>query len=275
MRLVLLTMVAMAAFAGNSLLNRWAVGGGHIDPQSFAALRVAAGAAVLVLIARAQGQGLPIAGWPRIIAVAGLGAYMIGFSAAYTRLDAGTGALILFATVQVTMFLGAVAAGEAIPGHRVAGALVAFGGLCLLLWPGAGAVPGIAAAAPMLVAGLGWGVYSLTGRLSASPLGATAGNFLLCLPLMLAALPFAPAIEISPGGLAVALFAGAVTSGLGYALWFSVVPALGATRAAVWQLTVPVIALMGGAALLRETPEPPVLVATAIVIGGVMLALRR
>lgn len=274
MRLLILTLLAMVAFAGNSLLNRWAVGGGHADPYAFAAIRVASGAVVLLALVAWQRRRLHWAGGRSVLAVAGLATYMLGFSAAYRQLDAGAGALVLFAMVQVTMFAGALLARERFPPTRVLGGGLAFAGLCWLLWPGSGGLPGPSAALPMLAAGIGWGVYSLTGRHAGDPLAATATNFALCLPLMLLALPLG-AQATDATGVAVAIGAGALTSGLGYALWFSVLPGLGATRAAVWQLTVPVIALAGGFALLGETPAPSVLIAAVVVLGGVTLALRR
>lgn len=274
MRLVALTALAMAAFAGNSLLNRWAVGGGHADAFGFAALRVAAGALVLLALVRMRGGALPWRGPGRAVAVAGLAAYMLGFSAAYLGLDAGTGALILFATVQVTMFAGALWAAEPVPPRRWRGAGLALAGLAVLLWPGAGAVPALGPALAMLVAGVGWGVYSLGGRRATDPLAATAANFALCLPLVL--LPLAiwlPALDGT--GVALAVVSGAVTSGLGYALWFAVLPALGAGRAAVAQLSVPVIAMAGGALLLTEPPALAAVLAAAVVLGGVAVGLRR
>lgn len=275
MRLVVLTALAMAAFAGNSLLNRLAVGGGHADAFGFAALRVAAGALVLLALVRMRGgAALPWRGPGRAGAVAGLAAYMLGFSAAYLALDAGTGALILFATVQVTMFAGALWAAEPLPPRRWLGAGLALGGLALLLWPGAGAVPAPGPALAMLVAGLGWGVYSLTGRRATDPLAATAANFALCLPVVLLPLAIWPP-ALDGAGVALAVLSGAVTSGLGYALWFAVLPALGAGRAAVAQLSVPVIAMAGGALLLAEPPALAAVLAAAVVLGGVGLGLRR
>lgn len=274
MRLLVLTAIAMVAFAGNSLLNRAAVGGGHIDPMLFAALRVAAGALVLAALTLVRGRTLAWAGHGRFWAVAGLAAYMLGFSSAYLALDAGTGALVLFATVQITMFAGALAAAEPVPPARWIGAVMAMAGLGMLLWPGSGAIPAAGPALAMVLAGVGWGVYSLTGRKAANPLSATAANFVLCLPVVLLPLPWA-GMQADPTGVLLAIVSGAVTSGLGYALWFAVVPHLGAARAAVAQLSVPVIALAGGAVLLAESPAPTLLLAASVTLGGVALAMRR
>lgn len=256
----------MVAFAANSLLNRAAVGAGLIEALPFALLRVIAGAVTLGLLARA---------WPartNVVPALWLAVYLIGFSLAYVALDAGVGALILFACVQVTMLAGAAIGGEALPARRLLGALVAMAGLAALLLPGTGAVPALTPAIAMAAAGVGWGLYSLAGRGAGAPLRATAANFMLAVPmLVLAALPFGWG---SPSGMGVvlALVAGAVTSGLGYALWYRVLPALGAGRAAVAQLSVPVIALAAGALLLGEGLGLAAMLAAGVVLAGVAIA---
>lgn len=206
----------------------------------------------------------------------GLLVYLLGFSLAYRALDAGTGALILFGTVQITMFAGALASGESVPARRWAGAALAFAGLALLLLPaeGIGADPG--AAGLMALAGIGWGAYSLAGRSVRDPLGATAANFVLALPLGLGLALLWPgawaAMSAQPLGLGLAALSGAVTSGLGYALWYSLVPRLGAARSAIAQLTVPLIAAAGGLALLGEVPGRGFVLSAALVLGGVAWA---
>lgn len=256
----------MLAFAANSLLNRAAVGGGQIGAMPFAVIRVLAGALVLGLLARARPTRANLA--PALW----LTLYLVGFSLAYAALDAGIGALILFAGVQVTMLAGAVALGEHPPPRRFAGAALALAGLAALLLPGTGAVPGLAPALLMAVAAGGWGLYSLAGRGSAAPLRATAANFLLAAPMVaLAALPFGLG-EVAPMGVGLALVSGALTSGLGYALWYRVLPELGAGRAAVAQLSVPVIAILGGALWLGEALSLGATLASAVVLAGVALA---
>lgn len=278
MRLLLLTALAMAAFAANSVLNRMAVGGGLIGAEGFAVIRVAAGAGMLAVLVgwRHLARGADL--WPgwsgRSAGVAGLLVYLFGFSAAYRALDAGTGALVLFGCVQITMFAGAVVAREAVPGRRWLGAGIAFAGLVLLCAPGGAAVP-LVPALSMAAAGVGWGVYSLAGRGSRDALAGTAANFGLALPLALAvALVAGVSFEATGGGVALALVSGAVTSGLGYALWYAVLPELGAARAAVAQLTVPVIAAGAGAVLLAEPPGWRFGVAAVLVLGGVAVASR-
>jgi drug/metabolite transporter (DMT)-like permease len=276
MRLALLTALAMIAFAANSVLNRMAVGSGAMDVMSFALIRLLAGAGMLglLLILRHRRGGALWAGWPgRATGVIGLLAYLIGFSAAYLALDAGMGALILFASVQVTMFAGALAGGEAVPPRRWLGAGLALSGLAVLLAPGAGGVPSLAAAAAMVCAGVGWGFYSLAGRATRDALGATAWNFLLSVPVALALFALWPAEAlVTARGLWLAILSGAVTSGLGYALWYALVPALGAARAGVAQLTVPLIAAAGGLALMGEAVSLRFALAAALVLGGVGLA---
>lgn len=277
MRLFLLTSLAMLAFAGNSVLNRMAVAGGTMDPVAFAVWRVVAGAgmlALLVVFRRARSGGVVWAGRAgRGVGVAGLLVYLFGFSLAYAALDAGTGALILFGAVQVTMFLGALWLREAVPPRRWVGAGMAFGGLVLLLAPGQGAVP-VTAAGMMALAGVGWGFYSLAGRRAGDALAATAANFLLAVPVALLALALMPeaAGTATPPGIALAVLSGAVTSGMGYALWYAVLPQLGAARGAVAQLTVPVIAAAGGAALIGEAVGWRFALSAAMVLGGVAWA---
>ena len=273
MRLILLTAHAIIAFAATSVLNRMAVAPGWIGPVEFAVIRLGAGAAMLavLLLVRRAAQGAAV--WPgtagRLVGVAGLLVYLFGFSLAYRGLDAGTGALILFGAVQITMFVGALLAHESLPSRRWAGAGLAMAGLALLLTPGAGT---LTAMALMAAAGIGWGFYSLAGRKAADPLAATAWNFLLAVPLALALLPIL-GWQIPQGrGVALAVLSGAFTSGLGYALWYALVPKLGAARAGVAQLAVPMLAAMGGAVLIAEVPAPRFWIASAIVLGGVALA---
>ena len=270
MRLFFLTLLTMLAFAANSVLNRWAVGPGHIGAVEFAMVRLLAGAAMLTALVLWQRGGLA---WPgvrgRISGVLGLSAYLIGFSLAYRGLDAGTGALVLFGTVQVTMFAGALMSREIVPGQRWLGAVLALAGLATIAAPG---TAGLTPLALMAVAGLGWGIYSLAGRGATDPLAATAWNFLLSVPLVLLLGLMTEVAVPDAEGVALAVASGAVTSGLGYALWYQILPQLGSARAAVAQLAVPVIAALGGAVLLAELPGLRFWLAAALVLGGVALA---
>jgi len=268
MRLLALACIVMLAFAANSVLNRLGVGAGLIDPVNFAVVRLASGAAVLGALLLVRG-GSRWPGWQgRLPGVAGLLIYLFGFSAAYLALDAGTGALILFGVVQITMFAGALWSGEPVPARRIGGAVLALVGLALLLSPKGGA---LLPEASMALAGIGWGIYSLAGRGQKDALAASAWNFMLALPVGLIVLAVWPG-HWTAAGLALAVLSGAFTSGLGYALWYRVVPQLGAGRAATAQLTVPLIAALAGFTLLAELPGPAFWLAAILVLGGVAVA---
>lgn len=269
----------MSAFAANSVLNRMAVGAGEIDPITFAIVRLWSGAGILAILLglRRLRGGKLWSGWQgRLVGVFGLLVYLFGFSVAYLSLDAGVGALILFGSVQVTMFAGALVVRETVPPRRWLGAGLAFSGLVYLMAPGSAAVPSLSAGAAMTLAGVGWGIYSLAGRRAGDALGATAWNFLLAVPVSLLVLQLVPASPdlqtISSAGLGLAVVSGAITSGLGYALWYALVPQLGAARAAVAQLTVPVLAALGGALIIGEAVDLRFVLSTLLVLGGVALA---
>ena len=282
MRLFLLTAFVMVAFAANSVLNRLALAGTEIGPLVFAFYRVGSGALMLAVLVLIRDRRLSLPGPYRAAGTLSLSLYMLAFSVAYVALDAGVGALILFGGVQVTMFAGAVLAREPVPLMRWLGAGMAFGGLIWLLWPdGTGAMP-VLHALVMVAAALGWGVYSLVGRRSGEPLRATAANFVLAVPicwLVLILMPVSPeTVSPTTRGVALAVVSGMVTSGLGYALWYSVLPKLQASVASVAQLTVPVIAMAGGMVFLGEVLTPRFVIASVLVLGGVavsVLAVRR
>ncbi len=274
MKLFALTTVAMIAFAANSVLNRLALAEGAIDPASFAVIRVISGAVMLSILVLASKRDFDMLRGGRVWPVLSLVAYLVGFSFAYVSLATGAGALILFGGVQVTMFAGAVITRDTIPVTRWIGAGLAFAGLAYLLWP-SGDAPSAIGAVLMAIAAVGWGIYSLLGRGVKDPLAETAANFVLATPLCLLAFLLAGTSVITPSGIALAVVSGALTSGLGYALWYAVIPALGASRAAVSQLTVPIIAAAGGAVFLSEGLTLRFAVATALVLGGVLISLRQ
>lgn len=268
MRFALLTALTMVAFAANSLLTRMAVEGGHIDPSGFAILRVASGALVLGMLMTLRQGRLPILRPRRLGGAFSLAAYMVGFSLAYLTLDAGLGALILFGVVQITMFLQGALTGSAPSARQISGAALAFAGLLLALWPGAEGAADPAGAALMVLAGLGWAAYTILGRRAADPLAATSANFLLCLPIMLVLL-LGAGLTFSVTGVALALLCGGLTSGLGYALWYRLLPQMEGATAAVVQLSVPIIAILAGALLLGESLTLWTALATALVVGGI------
>ncbi len=274
MRFFLLTALVMTLFASNSLLNRLALMDGAIGAGEFALIRLVAGAVTLLAIVAARDRAV-MAAWRMAhpLAVAGLALYMLAFSFAYLTLDAGLGALILFGVVQLVMFAGGALMRQVSSARRIAGAGVAFAGLVWLLSP-AGVAPPLAGTALMAAAGLGWGLYSLMGARVRDPLAATAGNFALAAPPALVALVLVPgAVPVTGWGVALAVVSGAVASGLGYALWYAVLPRLAAATAGVVQLTVPVIAMAGGVLLLGEALEWRAVAAAAVVFGGVALSV--
>lgn len=276
MKLFLLVALTMTAFAANSVLNRVGVAIFGMDPVVFAVIRTGAGAVMLAgLVVLRQRAWPAVFGLKRLGGAVSLAVYMIGFSAAYLSLGAGLGALILFGVLQVVMFGWAVFERQSITPIRWLGAAIALTGLAVLLWPvGAMAVP-LWGAGLMVAAGIGWGAYTLLGRGEADALGATAVNFVLCLPLVALALlgPVAGALPL--GGIAVAVLAGAVTSGLGYALWYRVLPQLPTVTAAIAQLSVPVIAVTAGVLFLDEALTWRLIVASALVLGGIAVSLIR
>lgn len=272
MRLFLLTALTMIAFAANSVLNRLALSDTAMGPASFAAIRLASGAVMLMVLSVALQGGFRFGGRHRLAGTLSLALYVLGFSFAYVSLPAGVGALILFGGVQVTMFAGAVVLREPLPAARWLGAVVAFAGLLWLLWPGGASAPPLLASLLMGAAALGWGIYSLIGRSVENPLRSSAANFALALPIGLLVLALRPD-TLSSSGAGLAVISGAITSGLGYALWYTVMPQLGAARAAVAQLTVPVIALSGGMVFLGEALSLRFAVASVFVLGGVALSL--
>ena len=270
MKPFMLTALTMMAFAANSLLNRAALAEEIIGPGKFAGIRVASGVIMLLFLLALRDRQILRPALPNWRGIAGLSAYMLGFSYAYVSLDAGLGALILFGGVQITMFAGGVLSGEKPPMVRWMGMTLSMSGLALLFWPSDYGTLHLGAYALMTIAALGWGVYSLIGRTVDDPLHATAWNFTYSLPIAIAALWIIPdAQAASLSGVILAVISGAVTSGLGYALWYSVLPRLGATIGALSQLSVPVIALGLGALLLNEDVTLKGAISSVLVLGGI------
>ncbi len=264
----------MFAFAANSILCRMALGQGLIDAATFTTVRVCAGALFLflVLAPRWLRSGRSAGNWRAALM---LFAYMACFSFAYLSLGAGTGALILFGAVQVTMFIAALRAGEYFGPWSWAGLVFAVGGLVYLISPGITA-PDPIGALLMMSAGIAWGLYSLFGRGGGDPLAATANNFLYSVPLViLVSFVFQSDFAVSREGLLLAMASGAVASGLGYAIWYAALNGLSGTRAATVQLSVPVIAAFGGVVLLSEAITFRLLVASAATLGGVAIVLAQ
>ena len=271
MRTIALTAVAMVAFAANSVLARLAFATAGAEPLSYTGLRLIAGAVTLAILLLVRDRRLVVAGsWRGAAALFG---YAILFSIAYILLGAGTGALILFASVQIGILGWAVFKGDRPSRLEWLGLALAFGGLVYLVSPGLVA-PNAIGTALMVVAGLCWAAYTLIGRGSTSPLADTAGNFIRTLPLALVLVAAGLALQIpSPRAAAYAIASGALASGVGYAIWYAVLPRLTRTRAAVVQLTVPAIAAAGGVLLIGEPLTLRLVIATLAIIGGVAFAL--
>ena len=260
----------MAAFAANSLLCRAALRDAHIDPASFGAIRVTSGALVLALAMRLRARPTAPSDWR---AAAMLFAYVGAFSFAYLTLPAGTGALILFGAVQLTMFAVGLVRGERFAPRGWAGLALALAGFVVLVLPGVAAPPP-AGAALMAVAGVAWGAYSLRGRGVPDPLAATASNFLRAMPLALVlGLAFIVRAHADLAGVLLAIASGALTSGLGYVIWYAALRGLSSLQAASVQLSVPVIAACAGTLWLDEAFTARLLVAVVAILGGIGLVL--
>ncbi|MDM0047072.1 DMT family transporter [Variovorax dokdonensis] len=275
LRTMVLTVVAMLAFAANSILCRLALAGSSIDPASFGSLRLVSGALMLALVLRLRAR--PTAATQRVdwLAAAMLFAYVAFFSFAYLSLAAGTGALILFGAVQLTMLTAGWRGGESFGVWGWAGFALAAGGLVWLALPGVTA-PSLLGATSMAVAGIAWGVYSLRGRGVADPLAASAANFARAAPLaLLLSLILAIQAHADPRGAALAVASGAITSGLGYVVWYAALPGLSALRAATVQLSVPPLAAIGGVLFMAEPITPRLAGASVAILGGVALVLMR
>ena len=273
LRIALLTSLAMLAFASNSLLCRIALRDTAIDAATFTAIRLASGALILAIILRSRGVRPSTGGsWPM---AAMLSAYAAFFSFAYRDLTAATGAVLLFGAIQLTMMGYGLWTGERLRGLSLVGLTVTLAGLVGLLLPGLAAPPPLAALL-MLGAGVAWGVYSLLGRGAGEPIAATGGNFLRSVPFAaLLALSAAGRETADLTGTLYAVLSGALTSGLGYVLWYAALPALRATSAATIQLSVPAIAAVGGVVLLGEPITTRLLLASMAILGGIALTIHR
>lgn len=268
-----LTAITLCAFAANSLLARMALGARLADPAGFTAVRLVSGAATLWLIVTGRGSSVQRGRAGSWLSGFWLFLYAIGFSFAYLSLSTGTGALILFAAVQVTMILCGVAQGER-PGMSLwIGLTVAMGGLVVLVAPGLTA-PSPVGSLLMATAGASWGFYSVRGRGVDDPVAATAGNFVRSVPMVAAAVLITlPTIAMSPKGVLLAVLSGSLASGLGYVLWYTAMGGLSTTQASIVQLSVPVLAAVAGVVLLSEEVTVRLVVSGAAILGGVAVAV--
>lgn len=270
-RLWLLVAAAMLAFAGNSVLCRLALRDGGIDAASFTSLRLVSGALVLWLIVRLRG-GARTGG--DLLSAFALFVYAAGFSFAYLSLSTGTGALLLFGAVQATMIGRGLLAGERLATLQWCGLALALAGLVGLLLPGVSAPP-VGGALLMVAAGIAWGAYSLRGRGAGDATAKTAGNFIRAVPFALVlSLFLLRDAHADAAGIACAVVSGALTSGVGYAIWYTALPHLRAASAATVQLCAPAIAAITGIVLLGEAPTWRLLFATLAILGGIALVVR-
>ncbi len=272
-RTALCTMLALTAFAANSILCRLALEEPAIDAASFTTVRLLSGALTLLVFSSLASRSTTSVRPGNWGAASLLFLYAIAFSFAYLSLSAGTGALILFGAVQLTMILAALLAGERPAQLEWLGLVAALVGLIYLVSPGLSA-PSAAGSLLMGLAGISWGLYSLLGRGVQDPVGVTTGNFVRSVPftLLVSAVAFR-SLELSGSGVLLAMASGALTSGLGYVIWYAALPGLSATRAATVQLSVPVLAAVGGVLFLFETVTVRLLFSAVLILGGIGLSL--
>lgn len=270
-RILLLTALAMLAFAGNSILCRIALKATEIDAATFTSVRIVAGAITLLIILRLKTAAQPMSGsWPGALA---LTTYAAAFSFAYINLDAGSGALLLFGAVQLSMIAWGFYRGERFGITTTLGLALALAGLVALLLPGAN-TPALSSALLMMVAGVAWGAYSLMGRGAADPLATTTGNFLRAVPIALfISLLLISRLQWDAAGLGYAVLSGALASGVGYAIWYSALRGLKSFQAATVQLSVPILAALAGSLLLHEALTLRLLLSSAAVLGGIAIVL--
>lgn len=273
MKIVFYTVFALVCFALNSILCRLALGAEAIDAASFTTVRLVSGALTLVLLEVFFGENQLKPTKGNLLSSIFLFGYAVCFSFAYLNLTTATGALILFGTVQTTMLIAALRAGERPKRLEIVGWLAAVGGLLYLVFPGI-AAPSFGSSILMISAGIAWAFYTLRGRGTANPLTNTSGNFVCAAISTFALVPFAfYQFKITPHGAILAVLSGAVASGVGYTIWYAALKHLTATRAAILQLAVPIIAAIGGVLFLAETVSLRLVLASALILGGIGFAI--
>lgn len=273
---IIYTVLALIAFAANSVLARMALGDGTIDAAGFTVIRLLSGAIMLLVISivvrgnSENHKGKTAGSWSGSLM---LFVYAITFSFAYISLDTGTGALILFGAVQITMIVVSLASGHRLRTGEWVGLIIAFAGFVFLILPGV-STPSVYGFGLMTVSGIAWGLYTLNGRLSDNPLADTTYNFVRTVPMVVivAGITIASA-NYSVRGVLLAVLSGAIASGIGYTLWYSALGGLTATRAAVLQLLVPVIAAIGGVLFVSEVITIRLVISTTLILSGILLVV--
>ena len=271
--LVLLTMLA---FSGNTLLTRAALASYNMDPELVLLLRVSAGAITLLLICYLKKYSLKILSNLHLKTAVALSLYLVSFSYAFTGLETGIGVLIQFGVVQLVMFASSFLSDQKVPKNKTIGAIIAFTGLIYLLWPSGDFTINLTSSVLMAIAGMAWGIYSVLGKKAASAIAATTASFLISTPICLIfvlLLPYNPDFSWSNTGALLAIASGSVTSGIGYALWYYVLPKIPSTNAAVSQLSVPLIAAGGGMIFMQELITLKFVLSCVLVLGGIALTI--
>lgn len=273
MRSFMFIALSLLCFAGNSIICRLALRSGAIDPSTFTSVRLFSGAIVLTLIvAFREGIKINAGKWTSALA---LFVYAAGFSWAYMDLTAATGALILFGSVQLSMILFGQVRGEKMRPLGWIGFIFAIIGLILLFLPGLSRPP-LLNALLMIAAGIAWGIYSIMGKQSTNPILTTAGNFVKTIPfILLLSLVSYSKVSFTNYGIILAFLSGAVTSGIGYAIWYSVLPGLTVTNASILQLSVPILGAIGGIVLLSEEVSVRLVASTILVLSGIWLVIKK
>jgi len=272
-RVAALTSLALIAFAGNSVLCRFALADGSIDAASFSTVRLVSGAIALLLILQAANRGKRPASHGSWMSAAMLFLYAVCFSFAYVSLDTGIGALILFGMVQATMVAGALWAGDRPSIPEWVGWILALAGFVYLVSPGITA-PSPLGSVLMAIAGIGWGIYSLRGRNEPFALAGTTYNFVRSVPLVIVVSALSlKEMHLSTNGIVLAILSGAITSGVGYAIWYTALRSISSMQAAMVQLSVPVLAAAGGVLFLAESVSVRLIVSSLLILGGIFLAI--
>ncbi|CAK1850839.1 EamA-like transporter family protein [Vibrio crassostreae] len=299
MQTVLVTLITLVAFAANSVLCRWALMDQTIDPLSFSIVRILSGTLTLLILLtlslQSKSNSKPkqdsynsgISGYTKLksqfqlTSILSLLVYMFGFSFAYLELGAGLGALVLFVAVQFTMIAAYLFSGNRMSLIEWGGCLLSVAGLVYLLMPMESTqAPDLVSIILMSLAGVGWGIYTLAGKKSSNALQSTTANFgfsslviLLALSLFSLIPNALPQVSITEQGLIYAVISGAVASGIGYSLWYYVVKKLNTMVASIAQLSVPVIATLGGILLLSEPVTMQFIVSSTVILLGISLVL--
>lgn len=267
------TVLALVAFAANSVLGRLALGEKTIDAANFTTIRLLSGAIVLLVILQFSGKKNNSSTKGSWLAAIMLFLYAAPFSFAYITLDTGTGALILFGAVQITMILLSLISGNKLHVTEWMGVTIAFIGFVYLVLPGV-STPSVIGFSLMTLAGVAWGIYTLKGRGSVNPLADTAYNFARTIPLViiLTVITYQTA-HVSSKGILLAILSGGITSGIGYTVWYTALGGLSATQAAVVQLSVPVIAALGGVIFVSEKISLRLTLSALLILGGILMVI--